>query len=352
MEYENLRPLGIGEILDSALRIYRARFGALVAAVAFVVVPLHLVQFLFQISQPNTHIVRSQGQAFQSTGPSAGTTLALLVVTVLVSLFTTALAQAASMRIIADQYLGTETSWSASLRGALRQFRSLLWVAILAGLSWIVGGFMCVIPGVFAYVLFSVSVPALLMEGCKGTKALGRSRTLVIGRWWPTFAALLVIFLLTFVVTSLASAVVGGATIFTRGVSSSTGVRAMQAAITTLISVFTTPMTAAVATVIYFDLRVRKEGFDIALMAQRLEPVAAPTAPPGGSISPRPAAPATDLSWSAPATWPAPTAAPPPVRSPWADAPPPVITPDSPPAISQPPDGPPSDGLPPPPPPA
>ena len=60
MEYENLRPLGIGEILDSALRIYRARFGALVAAVAFVVVPLHLVQFLFQISQPNTHIVRSQ----------------------------------------------------------------------------------------------------------------------------------------------------------------------------------------------------------------------------------------------------------------------------------------------------
>ena len=122
MEYENLRPLGIGEILDSALRIYRSRFGALVAAVAVVVVPLHLVQFLFQISQPSTHIVRSQGQVFESSGPTAGTTLALLVVTVLVSLLTTTLAQAASMRIVSDHYLGTETSWSTSLRDAFRQF--------------------------------------------------------------------------------------------------------------------------------------------------------------------------------------------------------------------------------------
>lgn len=348
MEYENLRPLGIGEILDSALRIYRSRFGALVAAVAFVVVPLHVVQFLFQISQPTTHIVRSQGQVFESSGPSAGTTLALLVVTVLVSLFTTAFAQGASMRIIADQYLGTETSWSASLRGALRQFRSLIWVAILAGLSWVVGGFLCVIPGVFAYVLFSVSIPALLMEGNKGTKALGRSRTLVIGRWWPTFAALLVIFLLTFVLTSLASLVVGGTTILTRNASPSTGVRAIQSAITTLITVFTTPMTAAVATVIYFDLRVRKEGFDIALMVQRLAPVTAPIAPVGMPTTPQPTPPQptpppSDLSWSAPATWPAPAAAPPPRRSPWADAPPP----DAPPV-----DGSPPDGSPPPPPPA
>ena len=337
MEYENLRPLGIGEILDSALRIYRSRFGALVAVVAFVVVPLQIVQFLVRISQPTTHTIRSQGFSYQTGGPSAGTTLALLAVTVLVSLFTTAFAQGASMRIIADHYLGTETSWSASLRGALRQFRSLLWVAILVGLSWVVGGFLCGIPGVFAYVLFSVSIPALLMEGNKGTKALGRSRTLVIGRWWPTFAALLVIFLLSFLITSLASIVVGGSTIFAGSVSSSTGVQAMQSAITTLITVFTTPMTAAVATVIYFDLRVRKEGFDIALMAQRLAPVTAPMGPAGMSTTPQPTPPPGDLSWSAPVAWPAPTAAPPTVRSPWADAPPP--------------DAPPVDGSPPPPPP-
>ena len=322
MEYENLRPLGIGEILDSALRIYRSRFGALVTVVAFVVVPLHALQLLFQISQPTTHIVRSQGFRYQSSGPTPGIALALLIVTVLVSLLTTTLAQAASMRIVADQYLGTKTSWWVSLRDALRQFRSLLWVAILVGVSWVVGGLLCVLPGVFAYVLFSVSIPALLMEGCKGRRALGRSRTLVMGRWWPTFATLIVIVLLAFVITSLASALVGGTTIFTRSVTTSTGVRVMQAAITTLVNVFTTPMTAAVATVIYFDLRVRKEGFDIALMSQRLAPVTEPAVSAGMPTAAPATPPPDDVSWSAPATWPAPAAAAPPVRSPWADAPP------------------------------
>jgi hypothetical protein len=32
----------------------------------------------------------------------------------------------------------------------------------------------------------------------------------------------------------------------------------------------TTPLSAAVLTVLYFDLRVRKEGFDLELMARRL----------------------------------------------------------------------------------
>jgi len=38
----------------------------------------------------------------------------------------------------------------------------------------------------------------------------------------------------------------------------------------TLSSALTTPLSAAVLTVLYFDLRVRKEGFDLELLARRL----------------------------------------------------------------------------------
>ncbi len=327
MEYANLRPLGIGEVLDSALRIYRERFGALAISVAFVVVPLQVVEVLFQISRPAERTVfRSQGALLVTSGPSTNTTLALLLVTVLVSLFTTALAQGASMRIIADQYLGTETSWSASLRAALKQIWSLLWVGLLSGVCWLLGLMACGIPGVYLYVAFSVVIPVLLMEGTKGGKALGRSRRLVSGRWWPTFAALLVVALLSYVLTLLATLLVGGTAFFSGGGSSSTGVQVMQGALTALITVFTTPMTAAVATVIYFDLRVRKEGFDIALMTQRLD-----TAPTTEPTRPKPKHPTTppqdtDMRWSAPVPWPPPDAAPgsrPSPTSPWANDPPP-----------------------------
>lgn len=114
----------------------------------------------------------------------------------------------------------------------------------------------------------------------------------------------------------------------------------MQGALNALIAVFTTPMTAAVATVIYFDLRVRKEGFDIALMTQRLEaaPVAAASGPAGFPTTTTTPAPDTDVSWSAPVPWPAPSATPATdttpssPRSPWADEPPPMGPPSEPPA--------------------
>ena len=110
----------------------------------------------------------------------------------------------------------------------------------------------------------------------------------------------------------------------------------MQGALNALITVFTTPMTAAAATVIYFDLRVRKEGFDIALMVQRLDAVPV-RAHSGPTTFPAPTAvPATDVSWSAPVPWPPPDTTPAPPRSPtsprspasprspWADDPPPA----------------------------
>lgn len=46
---------------------------------------------------------------------------------------------------------------------------------------------------------------------------------------------------------------------------------ALQATQEAIIDVFSAPLQAAVLTVIYFDLRVRKEGFDLQLLAERME---------------------------------------------------------------------------------
>ena len=272
MEYEHLRPLGVGEILDSSFRLYRRRFGALVGVCAVVVIPLALAQLVVTLSTPRTTTVSRIGSyTYRSTTVSSGTQLFVILFGLLISGLNIALAQGAAMRILSDHYLGTETSWSGSLRYAFTRFGSLLWIVVLSGLAWIFGGLLCFIPGIYLYVSFAVVIPVRLIEDERGGRALSRSRALIAGRWWPTFSTLLVVFLITTTVTLLVTAFVGGSTILAANTTSSTATRVVTGLLTAGVNVIVTPISAAVATIVYFDLRVRKEGFDLALMIQRLD---------------------------------------------------------------------------------
>ena len=285
VEYEHLRPLTVGEILDSSFRLYRRRFGALVGGCAVVVIPLALVQLAVNLSaQKTTTVSRIGGYTYRTTAVSGGTQLFLVLFGLFISGLNIALAQGAAMRILSDHYLGTETTWTGSLRYAFSRFGSLLWIVLLSGLAWIFGGMLGFIPGIYLYVSFAVVIPVRLIEDERGRRALSRSRALINGRWWPTFSTLLVVLLITTTLTLLATAFVGGSTFFLANTTSSTTARAVTGLLTAGVNVIVTPISAAVATIIYFDLRVRKEGFDLALMIQRLDlPAVAVAQPDAGT---------------------------------------------------------------------
>jgi hypothetical protein len=60
-----------------------------------------------------------------------------------------------------------------------------------------------------------------------------------------------------------------------------------------LLAIITAPLQAAIITVIYYDLRVRKEAFDVEHLAANLEsPGSASTSPPSPPTSPPPPPPA------------------------------------------------------------
>jgi hypothetical protein len=87
-------------------------------------------------------------------------------------------------------------------------------------------------------------------------------------------------------------------------------------------SVITTPFMAAVLVLIYFDLRVRKEGFDLEVLAQGV----GGSVPAGGWAVPPPSG-----GWPPPAApWPPPQAPhpPPPPPSPGGWPPPSPLPPD------------------------
>lgn len=314
-----LRPLGIGETLDVAIKITTRNFAPLAKIVAFIVGPLSLVQVLVTSSAPaSPFLIRNPDGTVTFETEDVWTPLAGIGVGLIVAMLASLLATAACFLVIADAYLGRPVDWRASVSYAGHRLHSVIWVSILAGLVTVGGLVLCVIPGIWLAILFTVAVPALLTEDLRGRKALGRSKALVTGRWWPTLAIVVLSTIFAGIVSGGFEAVAGAADPETTG-----GIIASWIA-KTVASILTTPFSAAVTTVLYFDYRVRKEAFDLLLLAQQIgaDPPAGATSALA-SVATQPSAPAAD--GSQPPFWP-----PPPGWSP------------SPPPSGEPPDGSPS----------
>jgi hypothetical protein len=249
----------VGEILDMALAVYRRHATALWRLVAVVVaLPAAL----------NGALAVAERQVRDSNANS-GSLLGLLLLVQVVSLLASFLATAAAYRLVADAYLGRAVDPAASMRFGLRRVASVIWVSLLAGLGILVGLVLVIVPGIYLAVAWSVAIPVVLGENLRGRAALGRSRALVRGRWWPCAGVLFLSFLLAAIVSAVIELIVAAVA----GSSGNDTVLFLDQGASSLIAdTLVLPFQVAVTTVLYIDLRVRKEGFDVQLLTHSLEP--------------------------------------------------------------------------------
>lgn len=276
MMASQLRPLRVGEILDVALKIYLKNASPLMKLVLIFVAPFQALAVLVAasttpeaISDISTSPPLQPGEVPEVEPREVWTFFAANGVVALIGLVMVLLATAACFKAISDSYLGEPVDWRRSLRFAGRRTASLVWLALLSFMLLGLAVVALVIPAIWLWVAWSVAVPVLLFEGIKGRRALGRSYRLVKGRWWPTFGALLVGFLLAGIVTTIVQFALQAIT-FTDVADDffpSLVVNGVSATVGSLIS---TPFQAALVVVIYFDLRVRKEAFDLEILAGTL----------------------------------------------------------------------------------
>jgi len=266
-----LRPLGIGEILDVGITIYRRNFRALLTLVFVVVAPFEVLSALVQASAlpDNTFITDTSATEPVDIDRDFWLGIAAFGVAGLLSFIAGIVATGACFKAIADGYLGERADWRPALGYAARRLHSIIWVTFLGTFIAVIGFVFFVVPGVYLYVCFAVAVPVLLTEGVKGRKALGRSRRLVRGRWWGTFG---VVFLGALLVSIVQGALVGLTAIATTldTADPTLGSFIFSTTATVVASVISTPLSAAFVTVLYFDLRVRKEAFDLQLLAEQI----------------------------------------------------------------------------------
>jgi hypothetical protein len=281
-----LRPLGVGEILDVGLKIFWRNAGTMLKAVIFVVLPAQiLTNLVIASATPNSAVYKpsfNTNPALASlSAVDTGTYLVGILISTAIAWFATKLALAACFRAVADGYLGNPSDWRSSLKFAFRRLHSVVWITFLGGLLSGLAAIACLVPGIYLGTAWSVAVPVLLLEGTRGRKALGRSKRLVDGRWWPVFAVVIVGYIFTQFVGGVFGAIAVGFSFVDPDPQSIAGflVRTLSG---TLSSVLTTPITAAFIIVLYIDLRVRQEAFDLQLLAERVgvDPGTVPTGPP------------------------------------------------------------------------
>jgi len=282
----SLRPLEIGEILDVGFKIYTRHFGLLLKTVALVVVPVQIIGGLILLGSVDDPGVITGD--FASADPVADTTgaIANTLVTFVGGGLAQLVATATCVKAVSDAYLQQAPTAGGSLRFAGRRLHSLVWISILQGVLLLLAGVALLLPAIWLYFAWSVAFPALLLEGHKGRKALGRSFRLVRRRWWPTFGVTLVAYLLAGVFQFLAGVVLGVVSVTSIGDNLLATVAAVTAA-NSFAFLIATPFTAAIVVLVFFDLRVRKEGLDIALLAEHIGVPAPAEGPLGHNRAPR-----------------------------------------------------------------
>jgi hypothetical protein len=230
--------------------------------VAAIVVPFTLLQGILQrLVAPPFEV---NGRVFISpsdVGPAAVVTGSFAAAAFVL---VTPVLTAAIVRAVADTYMGQDPDVGRSFQTATARLWSVLLVVFLSALATFGGFLLLIVPGLIFYARFLFSAAVVVIEGRRGTDAMGRSWRLVKGR---TGKVLLTVFL-----AGILAAIVSGILSIPAGLASQfwTEGWVVRSVLTAVAQVIVMPFTTIVPVLLYFDMRVRKEALDVAIMAQEL----------------------------------------------------------------------------------
>ena len=262
MEHPTLRALTVGEILDRAFRIYRTRFIPFMGVVALMLIPESILRFIIVL-------VWEDNQAVNNILTGIFQNLAMLALIVAIS----------------QANLGRECTINAAYGLGSKKFWSVIGSNLLVGLAIgipaiVVGLCMAlVVPlGVLGILLYlpvvvflstrwSLNSSVIVLENVGAIEGLYRSWELTKDHFWrvlgTSFAASLFSLLLTILPYYFVNFLLLDMLGFSTKVVELLGLVVEQVSVALVL-----PFTVAVKVLIYYDLRIRKEGFDLALRAE------------------------------------------------------------------------------------
>ncbi len=260
MTTQQFEPMSSGQILDKVFRLYKENFVRFIATVAIIQVPLALITMIW--------LATVVAQIRTGEPSTAGLIVGPLALTFL-SIVGQSLCNGALIKSISESYLGNEVTVSESYRFILPKLGTLIWASILVGLVVMVGFVLLIVPGIIFLLVYYLTIPAIVLENLKARQGMGRSKLLVKGNLGKVFVIGLVVILIGIIVGQVFE-YLGGFLVQAAAVTDlKTSILIGQ--MSSLIGqVLVMPIGAAAVILLYYDMRIRKEGFDLEMLAKSL----------------------------------------------------------------------------------
>jgi len=302
----DLRPLSVGELFDRAFTLYRRNLWLFVGIIALPGVFALAMTILFQIAQrlmmTDLLAASNDPERAASTGVAVIGLIGGAFVFFIIYWVVYMIALGAATYAVSELYVGRVSSVKQAYSGMRGRIGPLLVLLLLLGLRilavGLVGGIvlalgvgigafvhpvvsgLVMVFGIVALFLgvafmtlrYGMTVPALVVERLSPSGAIRRSIALTRGRFWRvvllvvcamavTYAAML-IFQMPFAVAAFLSGPESALGFWLNIVGAVTG---------TIGTTFTTPFLVIGLALLYYDARIREEGFDLELTLAALD---------------------------------------------------------------------------------
>jgi hypothetical protein len=242
-----LRARSVSEIVDAAFDLFRNNAAKYASVAALGVIPILLLQIAFPDAVP--------AAGLPSLADSMGK-LVKFAATMVINTINTAML----IRLAAWDYLGEDADPARAVREVLPRIPSIVGALILRSLSYVLGFLLLFVGFFYFYSRFFAVDAAIVLEGTGTFDAFGRSSALSVGRKRHVLNTVILVGIV-YLIVSLGLGLLIGVT----------GSAVLALVVQSALSLVATPVFALVIMLLYYDARIRGEGFDLQRMAAALD---------------------------------------------------------------------------------
>jgi hypothetical protein len=239
-----LRPRSVTELVDAAFQVYRRAPVPFMVAMALVYVPWLALRLIFQIQIPTT------------PDQLTPTLLRDSVIFTVAGIVIYGLAGGVVSILARAVYLDEPIDVASALRHTVSRMLPLVVATVITFFVIGVGLVFFIIPGIYFISRFFAVRQAVVLEDKGAFSALGRSGQLSTHNKWRILGTLILVAILTTVVN------LGTAMLINLQPS-----KVITNVLATAVTIIVYPIFGITETVLYFDTRVRNEGFDVEYLA-------------------------------------------------------------------------------------
>jgi hypothetical protein len=176
-----------------------------------------------------------------------------------------ALAEAAVIAGVSQAYLEGSVDIQHALLSTVGRLPTIILAGLFRGVAILLATLALFFPGIYVTLRTFAIIPVVVLEEKSAGEGFRRSWDLAKGEVWKVFVTLLLAWLIFFVLYLLL--------VMIAGVLASKSARASSLIVAMLLALVY-PITGVVTTLLYYDIRVRREGFDLELLAREAAPPA------------------------------------------------------------------------------